>query len=558
MDFSDIKYKAPDPELVADELRKARLRMRMSLSEEGIIKSLQDLDTLLRNLEEMYLICQTYYSKDTSDPYWQHQYDSFHSWAPKLKISLQETLAVLVDHRNEDIIAAKTGSRVFSQAASLLATYCSDIKNELQELSQCRLRYRRLISELGLIPQGFFQPNYQLKKSLTHSDHDRRCISYKRWVLAFNNMRNELLELYLRILSLLRTISEKMGYSRIKDYLEREPGCDCPEAAERENSLAHYIRRYFLPIQYELRRQQTLRLGCEYLSPWDQWMPTEAGNPPPKPEENNIDTLKVCLESLFDDEAGFLLDALALSGPAVGANIYEAMERVSFHLPASDLPYTAYNFTPEGFHIFDIFNEIGGLCADTAAFRNRSNLFSWSPDRDIREVCAVSVETLSADNCHAFFGDNAEAAFDVRLTECLQNMMEAAAITLFEQEAISLSAPDGRKLAEIWTREELRSGLAGSPWDDSANFLAGYGFLLRPSLFLRPLQHLTSARAYIRVWLFKPFSNKGARKLGGALSQLLAGDTATGDQLTHAGFSNPITDLDLKLAAFNLCDRLQL
>ncbi len=136
--------------------------------------------------------------------------------------------------------------------------------------------------------------------------------------------------------------------------------------------------------------------------------------------------------------------------------------------------------------------------------------------------------------------------------------MEAAAITLFEQEALSLSHPDGRKLAEIWTKEELRSGLAGFPWDDSANFQAGYGFLLRPSLFLRPLQHLTKARAYTRVWLFKPFSWKGSGKLGGALSQLLAGDTATGDQLSLAGFSDPITDLDLRLASFNLCDRLQL
>ncbi len=558
IDFSDLKYKAPDPEAVADELRKIRLRMRMSLSEEGVIKGLQDLDALLRDLEEMYLICQVNYSKETDNAYWQHQYESFYSWAPMLKISLQETLAVLTDHRDEIEITAVTGSRTFSQAASLLATYSSDIKKELQELVQCRLRYRRLISQLGLISQGFLQPNYQLKKSLTHPDQDRRCLVYKRWVLSFNSKRNEMLELYLRILSLLRSISEKMGYSRISDYLERVPECDCLKTAEQESSLAHSIRRYFLPIQYELKRQQSLRLGRESLPPWDQWMPTLAGYPAPRPEENNIDTLKTCLKALFDDEASFLLDALNFSGSTVRADIYEAMDRVSFHLPASDLPFMAYNFTPEGFHIFDIFNEIGGLCADTAAFRNRTNLFSWSPDREIREVCSVSVETLSSSYCKMFYGDSAEAAFDIRITECLQKMMEAAAITLFEQEAMSLSEPDGRKLAEIWTSEELRSGLAGSPWDDSANFLAGYGFLLHPSLFLQPLQHLTRARANIRVWLFKPFSGKGARKLGGALSQLLAGDTATGDQLTRAGFSDPITDLDLKLAAFNICDRLQL
>ncbi|HHV41534.1 MAG TPA: M3 family oligoendopeptidase [Clostridiaceae bacterium] len=558
MNFSDLKYSAPDTTAIHDQLRKIRLRMRMSLSVDGIIKSLHELDSLLRELEEKYLISQINFAKAPNDEYWQLQYESFVRWAPFLKINLQETLSILVDHKLEQDITELVGGTVFTIAKTLLACYGSLISEELQELVQCRWQYIRIIRELGLQPRGFARPAYQLRKLLTQPDKERRGNCYKQWVLSFQNRRDELLNLYLRFLSLLKTIADKTGYARISDYLAKQVYPKNNAGSYQEISFAHALRKYFLPIQHELRSQQALRLGQNNLARYDQWMPTPEGEPIPLPDTNHLDSFKQCINKMFDADSGFLLAALDLADHSTAIENYERTDRNSFHLPVSDLPYLAYCLSPEGYHIYDILSEAGALCADTAAFRNRSKLLSWYPDRDIREVCAVAVETLSSDFCEIFFADYAIQSYDIQLIYIVQEMMEAAALTLFEQEAFTLSDPDGRSLAEIWTREELRSGIAGPPWDDAENFLGGYGFLLHPNLFLQPLQYLTRPKAYIRIWSFKPFSEQGARKLGTALSHLLAGDTSTSDRLIQAGFSLPIKDLDLRLAAFNLVDRLQL
>ena len=479
-------------------------------------------------------------------------------WFPLFKISLQETLSVLIDHRSSQSIAELAGDNVFRITKSLLATSVSSVSSEQQELMQCRLNYVRLIEELGLLPGGFFQPGYLLKRQLTQLDGERRRASFLKFVQAFQLRKEELLQLYLRILVLQRQISHKLGYARITDYLDKERQLVTTVSGSLESNFAHTLRRHFLPIQYELRRQQALRLGMDSLAIWDRWFPTPEGLPAPDKENNNLETIKLCLNDLFDDEADFLLEALTMTEEIARAEDYERINRPSFHFPVSDLPFMAFYLSPEGYHTYQLFYEAGCLCADTAAFRNRVNLFSWHPDREIREVCGVAIETLSSVFCTAILGDQAENAYDIRLIEVVQELMTAAALTLFEQEVFSLANPEEGDLPEIWSRFELGSGISGPPWNDSDNIWDGYGFLLQPALFLYPLQHLSKARAYVRIWSFKPFSRQGAHRLGTALSNLLAGDTARSDQLSQAGFSQPLTDLDLKLAAFNLCDRLQL
>lgn len=557
-DFSKLKYIPPDTAEIHDQLRKIRLRMRMSLSAESIVSSLTDLDQLLRELSEKYLICQIYYAQQPEDEYWQRQYESFLLWFPLFKISLQETLSVLIDHRSSQSIAELAGDNVFRITKSLLATSVSSVSSEQQELMQCRLNYVRLIEELGLLPGGFFQPGYSLRRQLTQLDGERRRASFLKFVQAFQLRKEELLQLYLRILVLQRQISHKLGYARITDYLDKERQLVTTVSGSLESNFAHTLRRHFLPIQYELRRQQALRLGMDSLAIWDRWFPTPEGLPAPDKENNNLETIKLCLNDLFDDEADFLLEALTMTEEIARAEDYERINRPSFHFPVSDLPFMAFYLSPEGYHTYQLFYEAGCLCADTAAFRNRVNLFSWQPDREIREVCGVAIETLSSAFCTAILGDQAENAYDIRLIEVVQELMTAAALTLFEQEVFSLANPEEGDLPEIWSRFELGSGISGPPWNDSDNVWDGYGFLLQPALFLYPLQHLSKARAYVRIWSFKPFSRQGAHRLGTALSNLLAGDTARSDQLSQAGFSQPLTDLDLKLAAFNLCDRLQL
>lgn len=395
--------------------------------------------------------------------------------------------------------------------------------------------------------------------SYTHLlDSERRKTSFLKFVQAFQFCKEELLQLYLRILALQRQISQKLGYARITDYLEKERLLVTTVSRSQESDFAHTLRRYFLPLQYELRRQQALRLGKDSLSICDRWFPTPEGLPAPDAANNNLEAIKICLNDLFDDGADFLLEALTLTEEITSAESYEKIHRHSFHLPVADLPFLASYLSPEGYHTYPLFYEAGCLCADTAAFRNRVDLFAWSPDLEIREVCGVAVETLSSAYCTDILGDQTENAYDIRLIEVVQELMTAAALTLFEQEVFSLVNPGDNDLIEIWDRVELGSGLNGPPWDNSENFLDGYGFLLQPALFLNPLQHLSKARAYVRIWSFKPFSRQGTHKLGTALSNLLAGDTTRSDQLIKAGFSQPLTDLDLKLAAFNLCDRLQL
>lgn len=557
-DFFKLKYIPPDTAEVQDQLRKMRLRMRMSLSAESIVSSLTDLDQLLRELSEKYLISQIYYAQQPDDEYWQRQYESFLLWLPLFKISLQETLSVLVDHRSGEIIAEQSGDNAFRIAEALLATSVSSVSSEQQELMQCRLRYARIIEELGLLPYGFFQPGYLLKRQLTQLDGERRRASFLKFVQAFQFRKDELLQLYLRILALQRQISQKLGYARITDYLEKERLLVTTVSRSQESDFAHTLRRYFFPLQYELRRQQALRLGKDSLAICDRWFPTPEGLPAPDAANNNLDAIKICLNDLFDDGADFLLEALTLTEEIASAEGYERIRRPGFHLPVSDLPFLASYLSPEGYHTYPLFYEAGCLCADTAAFRNRVDLFSWSPDLEIREVCGVAVETLSSAYCTDILGDQTENAYDIRLIEVVQELMTAAALALFEQEVFSLVNPGDKNLIEIWDRVELGCGLSGPPWDNSDNFLDGYGFLLQPALFLNPLQHLARARAYVRIWSFKPFSRQGTHKLGTALSNLLAGDTTRSDQLIKAGFSQPLTDLDLKLAAFNLCDRLQL
>lgn len=553
----DLDYQAPNTEEIEDQLRKIRLRMRMSLSPEGIVKGLDDLDLLLRELEEKYLIVQIRYAKNPEDDYWRHQYESFVSWQPHFQINLQETMALLTDNRNEREIAALVGNNAFLLARSLLSSYSPAIRHELDQIIMLKQKYIQMLHKLGLRTKGGFNPGWQLKKTFMHPSRDRRCIAYKRWLLRFNNMRDDLLAIYLEILALQRKITEKMGYARISDYISRNPWLEDSDLA-KDKSFAHRLRRYFLPILQEVRRQQAARLGHDLLLPWDQWMPTVSGSPKPLAEANNLDSFMACLDKMFDDESGFLHDAINLSDSALEAKVYERIDRPSFHLPLSDLPHLAYTFNAEGFYLFDLFYQVGSLCADTAAFLNRLFNFSWSAKEEIRNVCAVSVETLAADYAESFYGSYAEDAFDIHLSECLQEIMEAAAITLFEQEVLALENPDGRKLAEIWTKEESRSGLSAAPWDDSANYFSGYKFLLYPELLLNPLQHLTKARAYIRIWSFRPFFAEGSRRLGTALSQLLASDTATSDQLQQAGFPDFVSDLDIKLAAFSFCERLKL
>ncbi|NLB09277.1 MAG: M3 family oligoendopeptidase, partial [Clostridiales bacterium] len=152
---------------------------------------------------------------------------------------------------------------------------------------QCRLRYDRIIEELGLLPYGFFQPGYLLKRQLTQLDSERRKTSFLKFVQAFQFCKEELLQLYLRILALQRQISQKLGYARITDYLEKERLLVTTVSRSQESDFAHTLRRYFLPLQYELRRQQALRLGKDSLSICDRWFPTPEGLPAPDAANNN-------------------------------------------------------------------------------------------------------------------------------------------------------------------------------------------------------------------------------------------------------------------------------
>jgi len=257
------------------------------------------------------------------------------------------------------------------------------------EVEEAKLaqQYQKLVGAMTVRFQGKEQTLQQMARYL---EEPERAIRREAWELSEERRlqdKEELEEIFDRLLELRHRIAHNAGFANYRDYAFRKrerfdyTPADCLEFHQA-------VEGQIIPLLRELQREREHELGVGELRPWDLWVDPQ-GRPPLRPFQSGEELLQGC------KEIG-LLDLESRKGKAPGA--YSAT------LAEHRLPFIFANFVGRDGDLRTMLHE-SGHAFHTLAARDQPLFFYLHAPLEFAEVASMGMELLGGEHLEVFYDE---------------------------------------------------------------------------------------------------------------------------------------------------------
>ena len=405
MKFSEMPYERPDLTAVFTQFDAMAQAIAAAPGSADVLAQYAAFEKLAGHLSTMATLAEVRHTIDTRDAFYEAERQFFDENSPRLADKQLEVYKAVLASPHRAAVAEKLGSLALEKMELAVKSQTPEVLELMAQENALTSAYQKLYASAQIPFQGQTLTVAQLAKYKTNADRAVRKAAYEAEGAWFDAHREEFDSLYDQLVKNRTAQAQAMGYENF-----------VPLGAIRMNRLGYtrkdmaayraQVKRDVVPVVAKLKQLQYARTGISQPKFYDDVFCFKEGNPAPHgtPEEILAAGKKMYHElspetSAFIDEMfeNELFDVLAKPGKAPGGYCTS--------LPDYKLPFIFSNFNGTAGDVDVLTHEAGHAFADYVAQRKDIPAILREPGMESCEIHSMSMEFLTADFHHLFFGD---------------------------------------------------------------------------------------------------------------------------------------------------------
>ena len=543
MKFHEMPYERPDLTAAFASFDNIAKEISAAPDAHAVLEQYQCFEKLAAHLATLATLAEIRHTIDTRDSFYEAEREFFDENSPKLADKQLEVYHAVLASPFRAQVAEKLGSLALEKMELAVKSQTPEVLELMAQENALTSAYQKLYASAQIPFQGQTLTVAQLAKYKTNADRAVRKAAFEAEGSWFDAHQQEFDELYDKLVKNRTAQAKAMGYENF-----------VPLGAIRMNRLGYtlddmaayraQVKRDVVPVVAKLKQLQYARTGISQPKFYDDTFCFQEGNPAPHgtPEEILAAGKKMYHElspetSSFIDEMfeSDLFDVLAKPGKAPGG--------YCTCLPDYKLPFIFSNFNGTAGDVDVLTHEAGHAFADYVAQRSDIPAILRDPGMESCEIHSMSMEFLTADYHHLFFGEDTARYELAHAEDALWFLPYGTMVDEFQH--IVYSNPDltpAQRNAE-WARLEKEY----RPWIDFDNlpfYGRGAGWQRQLHIYEYPFYYIDYCLAQtVALQFFTAWLNDKADAWNRYLALVKRAGTETYPGLVAAaGFESPFKD----------------
>lgn len=405
MKFSEMPYTRPDIEGLKTTAAEVVAKLDNAKTAREQIDAYYVFEAASKTAETQGTIAYIRHTINTKDEFYAAEQDWMDEVMPQMEELTQQVNLALLRSPFRKELEAEFGSLLFTNLEIAVRSFKPELMPLMAEENKLTSQYQKLYASAVVEFDGKTMPLPMLGPYKQSTDRAVRKAAYETEGRFFDAHQAELDEIYDKLVKNRTAQAKLMGYENYLPlgYDRMNRNCYGPEKVA---AFRAQVVNDLVPLVQKVKEDQKARLGLDHMYFYDDIMQFPDGNA--KPQGTADDILKAGLEmyhGLSPETAEFvdflyeneLLDVLSKDGKAPGGYCTS--------IPDYKAPFIFSNFNGTSGDVDVLTHEAGHAFADYRAVRKGYIRALQSPSLESCECHSMSMEFLTQDFHHLFFGD---------------------------------------------------------------------------------------------------------------------------------------------------------
>jgi len=558
--FQQLPYQRVDFEYLANEFRRARLRLRLAMSPAAAAAPVKDMQAALRLYRTQATIARIRHDLKTDDQFYADEQAYYDQADARISLLEQSFYSTLLSSRLRPDLEKRYGSLIFRKAENLRDIVRSTVVDDLAEENRLSSAYLQLMSAATIQLGEQTMALSQLQPLLQSPDRAVRARAHRAQAGWFAGHAENLDSLFDQLVTVRHNISQKLGFASFTDLGYKRMERFDYYRADVEN-LRQAVIRYIVPLTREIRRLQKRRLNLEGgLFYYDLPCLFQGGNPALAAELDKMpDAAQSALAAVTGQQPSFLAEMLTGGYLDLKARNNKTPGAYCQTIINAGTPFILMNATGTAQDVATLLHESGHAYASLRSLQDLTLIEYLSPTLDACEIHSTALEYLCYPQMELFFGENAENYRLMHMTEAMLFLPYGCMVDEFQHIIYDQPMLTPAERHAVW-RDLEKIYQPDIDYDDESFYLKGGAWQKKVHIFTSPfyyIDYVLAQFASLDLWLT---SRKEPAQAWRSYDKLCAqaGKDTFSHLLDQAGIASPFDSGTIKRLAYAVSRYLEL
>lgn len=501
MKFSQMPYIRPNPDEMIALCKSAEESIRTAPDAAAAASAYRVFLAEQDKFFSMGSIAYIRYTLNTKDPFYNAEKTYLDEQSPLLQGPAQAVAVALMESPFRKELEAEFGELLFRNLEISIRSFRPELIPLMQEANKLESAYQELYASATVEWEGETIPLPMLGLYKESPDRAIRKKAFEKEGGFFDAHREELDTIFDKLVKNRNAQARLLGHENYLQLGYDRLGRNC-YGYEELKAFRKQIAEDLVPVVSMVKEDQKKRIGVDEIHMYDDNFIFPDGNAQPQGTPDDILAAgKKMYDSMSEETREFidfmyeneLLDVLSKEGKAPGGYCSSISEYKS--------PFIFSNFNGTADDVDVLTHEAGHAFAAYRAYKNNLPSYAESPTMDGCEVHSMSMEFLTQDFHHLFFGDATEKYEYSHAAGALSFipygcMVDEFQHIMYENENLT---PDERN--EVWMSLE-RKYRPHLHLEDLPFYGRGSGWQFKLHIYLHPLYYIDYCMAQAVAFRF--------------------------------------------------------
>ncbi|MFM7544425.1 MAG: M3 family oligoendopeptidase [Ignavibacteria bacterium] len=495
MKLSEIPYERPDLEQLQTHYKDLLSRFTQATNPTDQITVLDEWNDLRIDLATLSNLVYIRFSQNIKDEWAKAEKDFFDQNGPTIHEWNIQLIKEIVKSPFIEEIKIQWGELFVEKLEMSLQTFIPDIKDELIEESKLTQRYAEIFASAKIEFDGETYNLSSLEPKILSTDRNTRKRAQQTRFGFIGSHAEELDSLFQDLVKTRTSAAKKLGFNSYTELAYKELG-RTEYNPEMIAGFRDQISRVVVPLVHEFKKDQSSRLGLDYLTIFDEGLLFADGNPNPQGEPDWIvDQASAMYKELSPVTDTFfsmmreneILDLVTRPNKSVGGYCSS--------FPKYGIPFIFSNFNGTTHDVEVLTHEAGHALQNYLSSKHKPLEYRW-PSYEAAEIHSMSMEYITWPWMKNFFGDQTNKFKYAHLVKSIQFLPYACAVDEFQHWVYDNPEAQPKERLEFWKTMEKKY-LPWRAYEDMPEGSEGRVWQFQPHIYRTPFYYIDYALAQI-------------------------------------------------------------
>ncbi|MBM4150595.1 MAG: M3 family oligoendopeptidase [Ignavibacteria bacterium] len=495
MKLSEIPYERPDLEQLQSRYKDLLSRLTQATNPTDQITVLDEWNNLRIDLATLSNLVYIRFSQNIKDEWAKAEKDFFDQNGPTIHEWNIQLIKEIVKSPFIEEIKKQWGELFVEKLEMSLQTFIPDIKDELIEESKLTQRYAEIFASAKIEFDGETYNLSSLEPKILSTDRNTRKRAQQTRFGFIGSHAEELDSLYQDLVKTRTSAAKKLGFNSYTELAYKELG-RTEYNPEMIAGFRDQISRVVVPLVHEFKKDQSSRLGLDYLTFFDEGLLFADGNPNPQGEPDWIvDQASAMYKELSPVTDTFfsmmreneILDLVTRPNKSVGGYCSS--------FPKYGIPFIFSNFNGTTHDVEVLTHEAGHALQNYLSSKHKPLEYRW-PSYEAAEIHSMSMEYITWPWMKNFFGDQTNKFKYAHLVKSIQFLPYACAVDEFQHWVYDNPEAQPKERLEFWKTMEKKY-LPWRAYEDMPEGSEGRVWQFQSHIYRTPFYYIDYALAQI-------------------------------------------------------------